>query len=135
MEPTKLDIVWIFVRIFLYCLDNYRMSNGSFRFYSWSPRKLTLFLLIPFEWTFKTVLLGRLIAVTISSSSHRQGSVGGYYKEVGPPPQMDKKKKVNFPNSAGWTPNKQFCFFKSAPFRILSPHTKLRYHICSQVVK
>ena len=46
-----------------------------------------------------------------------------------------KKKKVYFPNFAGWTPNKQFCFSKSAPFRILSPHSKLRYHICSQVVK
>ena len=34
-------------------------------------------------------------------------------------------KKVNFPNSAGWTPNKQLCFSKSAPFRILSPRSKL----------
>ena len=42
------------------------------------------------------------------------------------------KNKVYFPNSAGWTPNKQFCFSKSAPFRILSPHSKLWYHICSQ---
>ena len=46
-----------------------------------------------------------------------------------------KKKKVKLPNSPGWTPNKQFCFSKSAPFRILSPHSKLWYHICSQVVK
>ena len=29
----------------------------------------------------------------------------------------------------------QFCFSKSAPFRILSPHSKLWYHICSQAVK
>ena len=27
--------------------------------------------------------------------------------------------EVNFPITAGWTPNKQFCFSKSAPFRIL----------------
>ena len=46
-----------------------------------------------------------------------------------------KKKKVYFPNSAGWTPNKQFCFCKSAPFRILSPPSKLWYHICSQMVQ
>ena len=32
-----------------------------------------------------------------------------------------KKKNINFPNSAGWTLSKQFCFSKSAPpFRILS---------------
>ena len=46
-----------------------------------------------------------------------------------------RKKKVNFPNYVGWTPNKQFCFSKSAPFQILSPHSKLWYHIYSQVVK
>ena len=34
-----------------------------------------------------------------------------------------------------WTPNKQFCFSKSAPFRVLSPHSKLWYHICSHVIK
>ena len=46
-----------------------------------------------------------------------------------------EKKKVHFPNSAGWTPKKQFCFRKSVPFRILSPHSKLWYLICIQVVK
>ena len=40
-----------------------------------------------------------------------------------------KKGKVHFPNSAGWAPNKQFCFSKSPPFRILSPHSKLWFHI------
>ena len=29
----------------------------------------------------------------------------------------------------------RFCFSMSAPFRILSPHSKLWYHICSQMVK
>ena len=35
-----------------------------------------------------------------------------------------EKREVNFPITEGWTPNKQFCFSKSAPFRILSPHSK-----------
>ena len=48
---------------------------------------------------------------------------------------VEERKKVNFPTSAGWTPNKQFCFSRSAPFRILSPHSKLWYHNSSQVVK
>ena len=43
--------------------------------------------------------------------------------------------EVNFPITAGWAPNKQFCIFKSAPFWILSHHSKLWYHICSKVVK
>ena len=49
--------------------------------------------------------------------------------------QHEREERVHFPITAGWTPNKQFCFSKSAPFRILSPHSKLWYHICSQVVK
>ena len=49
--------------------------------------------------------------------------------------EMKKKKKLNFLNSAVWTPNKQFCFSKSASFRIQSPQSKLWYYICSQVVK
>ena len=44
--------------------------------------------------------------------------------------QKHKEREVNFAITAGWTPNKQFCFSKSAPFRILSPHSKLWYHIC-----
>ena len=44
------------------------------------------------------------------------------------------KIEANFPITAGWTPNKQLRFSKSALFRILSPHSKLLYHICSQVV-
>ena len=46
-----------------------------------------------------------------------------------------REREVTYPITAGWTPNKQFCFSKSAPFRILSPHSKLWYHICSHVVK
>ena len=44
-------------------------------------------------------------------------------------------EKSSLPQFRGWTPNEQFCFSKSALFRILSPHSKLWYHICSQVVK
>ena len=46
-----------------------------------------------------------------------------------------RKKKVDFPDSAGRTPKKQFCFSESAPFRTLSPYSKLWCHICSQMVK
>ena len=42
-------------------------------------------------------------------------------------------KFIYFPFTARWTPNKQFCFSKSAPFGILSSHSKPWYHICSQV--
>ena len=56
----------------------------------------------------------------------------------GQPPELILQgpwKEVYFSNSAEWTPNKQFCFSKSAPFRILSPYNKQWYHIGSQVVK
>ena len=33
--------------------------------------------------------------------------------------EREREREVNFPISAGWTSNKQFCFSKSAPFRIL----------------
>ena len=60
-------------------------------------------------------------------------SVAKYQKLKGDPlGEREREREVNFPITAGWTPNKQFCFSKSAPFRILSPHSKLWYHICSQ---
>ena len=49
--------------------------------------------------------------------------------------EREREREVNFPITAGWTPNKQFCFSKSEPIWILSPHSKPWYHICSQVVK
>ena len=45
---------------------------------------------------------------------------------------LERERKRNFPITAGWTPNRQFCVSKSAPSRILSPHSKLWYHICKQ---
>ena len=33
---------------------------------------------------------------------------------------LREKREDNFPNSAGWTPNKQFCFSKLTPFRKVS---------------
>ena len=59
---------------------------------------------------------------------HQQGRHIGLHKR-------EKRREVTFPITAGWAPKKQFCFSKWAPFRILTPHSKLWYHICSQVVK
>ena len=45
------------------------------------------------------------------------------------------RRKFICPIPRGWTPNKQLCFSKSASFLILPLHSKLYYHICSQVDK
>ena len=53
---------------------------------------------------------------------------------VGSGTELKTKKRNVFPQFR-WTPNKQFWFFMSVPFRIVSTHSRIWCHICSQVVK
>ena len=46
-----------------------------------------------------------------------------------------EREKLISPLPRGGRRISSSAFSKSAPFRILSPHSKLWYHICSQVVK
>ena len=76
-------------------------------------------------YIFEKVSFGEKSVLNNFYKVHQQGRHIGLHKR-------EKRREVTFPITAGWAPNKQFCFSKWAPFRILTPHSKLWHHIAAK---